>query len=423
MRNNNHDAPRGVLALRALILLAMGLVVTACSSGGDDSQDQKTPPTPVDTVKIKPHSVDVYAEYPGRVRGKQTARIIGRVTGILESKNYDEGSIVHKGDLLFKIDPKPYRATVDQRKGQLANAKASLADSTRVWKRTRHLYKANAVSEAERDKALSNYQSDKAAVQEGKADLESAQIDLNYTTVEAPITGVTSLRDVDLGSLVKANDTKLTTITQLDPVYVRFALPEDDAFARQKALSEMGNESSDKATRDATIMLKNGKTFPYKAKVDFTQSTIDPNTGTVRLRAIVKNPHNTLMPGRYVRARLRIRTLQHALTIPEAAISSGQRTQVFVVDHGKAKAVAVKLGPDTDQGQVITDGLEPGDRVITSGLGTLKAGAPVKVKHDDDDNNNNDKSSGGGKQDSEPGESSQGASSSSADSGSSQHSS
>ncbi|KEZ79173.1 efflux RND transporter periplasmic adaptor subunit [Salinisphaera hydrothermalis] len=416
MRNNDYEASRGALALRALIVLSATVVLAACGQGSGGGQAQaKTPPTPVHAVKVEPHSVDVYAEYPGRVQGKQTAKVIGRVTGILESKNYDEGSIVHKGDLLFKIDPKPYQATVDQRKAQLASARAALSNSSRIWKRTRKLYKANAVSQAERDQALSTYQSDQAAVQQAKANLESAQIDLNYTRVKAPITGVTSLRDVDLGSLVQANQTQLTTITQLDPVYVLFALPEDDAFARQKALSEMGKQSSDEATREATIILNNGQDFPYKADVDFTQSTIDPDTGTVRLRAIVKNPHNQLMPGRYVRVRLRIQTLQHAITVPEAAIASGQQTQVFVVENGKAKAVAVKLGPNTAQGQVITDGLKAGDQVVTSGLGTLKSGAPVKVKQDQQSNAGSPADKGG------HGNADQQDSTSSADDGSSQH--
>lgn len=384
MRTDHLQTVRQSFALRTLIAMATTLVVTACGSSGagDGSQgQQKAPPTPVHTVKATPRTVPVYSEYPGRVRGKQTAQVIGRVTGVLESKNYEEGSIVHKGDLLFKIDPKPYQATVNQRKGELASAKAALANSTRIWERTRKLYKANAVSQAERDQALSDYQADKAAVQQAKANLESAQIDLNYTSVEAPLTGVTSLRDVDLGSLVTANQTQLTTITQLDPVYVLFAIPEDDAFARQKALKEMGQQTTSSATRDATIILNDGQKFPHKGQVDFTQSTIDPDTGTVQLRAIVDNPDNELMPGRYVRARIRVRTLHDAITVPDQAIASGgQRTQVYVVKNGKAQSVAVELGPQTDQGQVINKGLSAGDQVITTGLGTLKAGAPVKVQ-------------------------------------------
>ncbi|HET7314918.1 efflux RND transporter periplasmic adaptor subunit [Salinisphaera sp.] len=379
MHNSYWAASRKTVALRVLTLFVAGVTLAGCGSGGQKQGQAKTPATSVHTVTVKPHTVPVYSEYPGRVNGKQTAQVIGRVTGILESKNYNEGSLVHKGDLLFKIDPRPYQATVDQREAQLASAKAALANSSRVWERTRKLYQANAVSEAERDQALSNYESDKAAVQQAKANLESARIDLDYTTVEAPLTGVTSLRDVDLGALVTANQTKLTTITQLDPVYVLFALPEDDAFARQKALREMGQKTTDSATRQATIILNNGKVFPYKGKVDFTQSTIDPNTGTVQLRAIVKNPNNRLMPGRYVRVRVRIQTLHDAITVPAQAISTGQRTQVFVVKNGKAETRAVTLGPLTESGRVIQKGLSPGARVITTGLGTLSAGAPVKV--------------------------------------------
>ena len=393
MRFGNHVAPRRMTAFRTFFVLSLAATLAACggsgeSGGGGESkggQSQKQPPTKVSAVTVQPSSVDVYAEYPGRVQGKQTARIIGRVNGVLLAKNYQEGSIVHQGDLLFTIDPKPYRATVNQRKATLASAEASLANSRRIYNRTKRLYDSNAVSEAERDQALANFNTDQAAVQQAKANLESAQIDLGYTRVEAPITGVTSLRDIDLGSLVTANQTQLTTITQLDPVYVLFALPEDDAFARRKALAEMGKSSSDASTREATIITNNGDVFPYKGEVDFTQSTIDPETGTVQLRAVVKNPDNELMPGRYVRTRVRIQTLDNALVIPNEAVSdSGQRVNVYVVDdQGKASTQAVTLGPDTDSGRVITKGLEPGDQVITSGLGTLQPGMPVQVKAKD----------------------------------------
>lgn len=393
MRFRTHVAPRRMTAFRTLFVLSLAATLAACggsgeSGGGGESkggQSQKQPPTKVSAVTVQPSSVDVYAEYPGRVQGKQTARIIGRVNGVLLAKNYQEGSIVHQGDLLFTIDPKPYRATVNQRKATLASAEASLANSRRIYNRTKRLYDSNAVSEAERDQALANFNTDQAAVQQAKANLESAQIDLGYTRVEAPITGVTSLRDIDLGSLVTANQTQLTTITQLDPVYVLFALPEDDAFARRKALAEMGKSSSDASTREATIITNNGDVFPYKGEVDFTQSTIDPETGTVQLRAVVKNPDNELMPGRYVRTRVRIQTLDNALVIPNEAVSdSGQRVNVYVVDdQGKAATQAVTLGPDTDSGRVITKGLEPGDQVITSGLGTLQPGMPVQVKAKD----------------------------------------
>lgn len=380
---DHSGASLGARATRVVLTCIFIASLAACgkdSGGGQGGGAGQQPPTPVQATTVQPHQVEVYAEYPGRVEGKRTVQVIGRVDGILLKKDYTEGSIVKKGQLLFKIDPRPFQATVDQRKATLASARAKLSNSTRIWKRTKHLFEANAVSEAERDQALANYQSDNAAVQQAKANLESAQIDLGYTSVNAPLTGVTSLREVDEGSLIKANQTMLTSITQLDPVYVLFALPEDDAFARNKALKAMGQKTTDEATREATILLSDGSTFPYKGQVDFTQSTINADTGTVQLRAVLKNPDNTLMPGRYVRARVRITTLPNALTVPDAAVSTGgQRTQVFVIKDGKAQSVAVELGPLTDQGRVISSGLSAGDQVATTGLGALQSGAPVKV--------------------------------------------
>lgn len=385
MQTDISGASQSVRATRVVVTCLFIVALTACGKGGGQAGQgaPKHPPTPVQVKTVAPHQVDVSAEYPGRVQGKRTVQVIGRVTGILVKKDYTEGSVVKKGQLLFKIDPKPFQATVDQRKATLASARAKLANSTRIWHRTKRLYQANAVSQAERDQALANYQSDKASVQQAAADLESAQIDLGYTQVNAPLTGVTSLREVDEGSLVTANQTKLTSITQLDPVYVLFALPEDDAFARRKALADMGEKSSSKATREATITRSDGSALSYKGTVDFTQSTIDPDTGTVQLRAIVKNPKNALMPGAYVRVRLRIQTLDKAITVPDQAVSDdGQQTLVFIVKDGKAKPVKVELGPKTSDGRLIKSGLSQGDQVITSGLGTIKPGAPVKVAPD-----------------------------------------
>lgn len=371
----------GMPPLRACAILMLSLVLAACgSNSGGQSKPSAPPPVPVQVETVHPKTVDVYSQYPGRVEGRLTVQVVARVEGVLLKRHYTEGQLVHKGDLLYTIDPKPFQATVDQRKAQLASARASLHNSARVWRRTKHLYKVNAVSRADRDSALSNYESDRAAVQQAQANLESAQINLGYTQVKAPITGVTSLRQIDEGSLVQ-NGTKLTTITQLNPVYVLFALPEDDAIARRKALAQMGNKTSNASTRAATVILPGGKPYPIKGVVDFTQSTINPATGTVQLRAEVKNPNNAMMPGRYVRVRIRLETLDNALVVPDKAISSGQQqTQVFVVVDGKAQPKAVTLGPSVAGGRVISKGLAPGDRVITTGLGVIHPGAPVKIK-------------------------------------------
>jgi len=383
MPKKSFGASRRALSIRAGLVLTLSAALAACgSSDGGEKSKQEAPPSQVKVKSVQPHDVQVFAEYPGRVEGKRTVQVIGRVNGILEKKSYTEGSIVKKGQLLYTIDPRPFQATVDQRKAALASARAAAANSTRIYNRTKRLYQANAVSEAERDQALATYESDQASVQQAKANLESAQIDLGYTKVSSPLTGVTSLREVDEGALIQANQTMLTSITQLDPVYVLFALPEDDALVRRKALEEMGGKTTDKTTSAATIILSDGTEFPNKAVVDFTQSTINPQTGTVQIRAIVKNTDNALMPGRYVRARVKLQD-RDAITVPSKSLSDdGQRTTVFVIKNGKAEQAPVELGPNVDDGVVITKGLKAGDKVVVSGLGTLKGGASVKIVGD-----------------------------------------
>ncbi|MBO9469792.1 efflux RND transporter periplasmic adaptor subunit [Endozoicomonas sp. G2_2] len=380
---HSYSAPArgGSFGLRASWMLALTVALAAC--GGESpqgQQQQQQPPVPVDVKTVIPHTVDVMSEYPGRVRGRRTVEVRARVEGILERRFYNEGEIVEKGDMLFTIDPKPFQAVVNQRKAELASAKASLNQAQRTWNRVRRLYEVDAVSEAERDDSLSQLETSRAMVQQAQANLDAAQIDLGYTKVEAPLTGVTSLRDVDEGALVSSG-TQLTTITQLDPVQILFALPEDDAIARRTALAAMGNRSTDERTREATIILPDGSEFPVKGVVDFTQSTINPETGTVQLRAVVKNTNNALMPGRYVRARIRLDTRNNAIVVPNIAVSDGeQQTQVFIVEDGKAKPVSVELGPVVEEGRLVESGLSGGEQVIVSGLGQVKPGASVKAE-------------------------------------------
>lgn len=366
---------------RVCLCVFGAILLAGCGGEGDRAQAQQQAPAPVSVAvrTVQPAPVEVYATYPGRVRGAREVQVLARIEGILLERHYNEGQIVEQGQLLATIDPRPFLATVEQREAQLAGAEVELNQAQRVWQRVSRLYEVNAVSEAERDQALSALEAGRASVQLAEANLESARIDLSYTTVEAPLTGVTSLEDVDEGALV-TQGTRLTTVTELDPVYVLFSLPAEDAMVRQQALTAMVEE--DGVTRTATLILPSGAVFDGQGEVDFTQSTINPATGTVRLRAVFDNSENNLVPGRFVRVRIRLETRENAIVVPNKAISDNQQlTQVYVVaDDNTAAAVRVVLGPTVAQGRIIEDGLEPGDRVITIGLGQVSAGAPVEIK-------------------------------------------
>lgn len=369
------DFRAGVILLLSIVLLLAG-----CGSGDDSAAaaQRAAPPVSVAVQTIDPGTVDVYASYPGRISGAREVEVRARVEGVLLQRHYNEGAFVQKGQLLLTIDPRSLEAVVKQREAQVAQAKAQLSQAQQAWQRVSKLYKVNATSEAERDKARAALHTAQASVELAQANLETAQISLDYTTVEAPLSGVTSLQEIDEGALV-THGTLLTTITQLDPVNVLFSVPAEDALMREKALAAMGQE--DGATRKATLVLPTGKTYPQSGVVDFTQSTIDPNTGTVRLRAVFDNGKHHLVPGRFVRIRIRLETRKNAIVVPEKAIGDNQQSSIVyvVTDENKVAAVPVQLGPVVENGRIIEKGLSPGDKVITVGLGSARPGSSVKI--------------------------------------------
>lgn len=382
---NINNFARRRLVLAGVLLLVVAVPALVGCEGGEGAAKQKgrrsATPIPVAVKTVEPGKADVYAVYPGRVRGKREVEVRSRVEGILLKRHYNQGAFVKKGQLLFTINPEPFKATVKQRKAQLAEARANLNQAQQVWQRVSQLYEANAVSEAERDEAHAQLETAQAAVALAKANLEAAQIKLDYTTVEATLSGVTSLQEVDVGALV-TQGTLLTTITQLDPVHVLFAVPAEDALMRKKALAAIGDQGGAAATRAVTLILPSGEVYDQTGYVDFTQSTIDPGTGTVRLRAVFDNADRKLVPGRFVRVRIRLETRDNAVVIPNKAITDSQlQTRVYVVtDDNKAKPVPVELGPMVAGGRIIEEGLEPGDRVIVIGLGQVRPGAAVAIK-------------------------------------------
>nr|WP_307638749.1 efflux RND transporter periplasmic adaptor subunit [Pseudomonas jinjuensis] len=336
----------------------------------------------VETVKAEELPVEI--EYSARTAGFREVEVRAQVSGILQKRTYEEGRPVKQGQQLFLIDQRPYQAALAQAKGSLAQTMARYRQTDRDLRRIRELQKKGYASESELDRYISAFEQAKADVEAAKANVEAKQIDFNYTTVIAPISGVASKETRSEGSLVVASDPNsslLTKLTQLDPVYVNFAVPDTDA-ARLNAGVKSGQlklPADGKLSTD--IYFGDGTKYPLSGVVDFTDSFVNTGTGTVNARAVVPNPEQQLIPGQFVRVTIKGLTRENALTIPERALAQGPRgTFVYVVDKDGFARMRQVAAPQTVKGRwVIDSGLDVGDRVIVDGLPKVRPDQPVKI--------------------------------------------
>lgn len=308
-----------------------------------------------------------------------------RVDGILEERLYREGQVVNEGDALFRIDPEPYEIALRRAEAERANAQAAYNQASREWRRIASLYERDAVSQRERDRALSEFELAEAQRAVADAAVRDAQRNLRYTEVQAPLSGTTGLEVLPEGSLIERG-TLLTRITRHDPIHVRFALPEGDA-AVQRAARQARLAAGDDHEYEAHLRLPDGTTYAHTGTVDFTDSTIDPRTGSVTARAVFPNVEHRIVPGQFLRVRLLLERHQDAVVVDETAVGEGREgPQVFVVDEeGTARARPVELGPVVDGRQIILDGLTPGERLVVNGHVALHDGMAVDVVADRSD--------------------------------------
>ena len=348
-------------------------------------QAADAPPAPevlVETVKVE--ALPLEFEYSARTAGYREVQVRAQVSGILQERTYLEGSQVKQGQVMFRIDPRTYQAALSRAKGALAQEQARYRQTERDLKRIRELQKKGFASESELDNAISNFEQSKANIQAAEAEVQSKQIDLDYTTVKAPISGITSKETVSEGSLMVAGDPSaslLSNITQLDPIYVNFAAPDSDVESVRSGLQNGSLVLPEDGKMSVQIKLGDGSVYPLEGKVDFTDSLVDRGTGTVSARAVVPNPDQTLLPGQFVRVQVKGLSIPNAMTLPERAIAQGPGgTFVYVVDDGGvARKRQVTTGHTAKGRWVIVSGISAGDRVIVEGLPKVRPDSPVKV--------------------------------------------
>ena len=359
-------------------VLAASLVLAAC---GDKAPPAGPPPSPeVGVVTVAPKTLDVPTELPGRVEAARVAQVRARVTGIVQKRLFTEGSDVKAGDVLFQIDPAPYRAAIDSAKAALAKAQANEQQASGLLNRYKPLREANAISQQDFVNATSSAAQAAADVAAAKAAVQTAQLNLDYATVTAPISGRIGQALVTEGALVSATEaTQMALIQQVDQVYVNFAQPVADITRLRKAFAS-GKSKSLGVSIPVRIALDDGSELAQPGKLLFSDLTVDPTSGQVNVRARVANPDGALMPGMYVRGRIAQQQVDSAVLLPQQAVQrTTQNDTVLVVGaDGKPATRVVKLGGTESGNWIVLDGLKPGEQVIADGFQKIRPGLGVK---------------------------------------------
>ncbi|HKN20017.1 MAG TPA: efflux RND transporter periplasmic adaptor subunit [Terracidiphilus sp.] len=352
------------------------LAVTGCSKA---NAALKLPDTEVLVATPVQRDVPVQNEWVATTDGYVNAEIRPQVSGYIVKQDYKEGAFVHKGEVLFEIDPRPFQATLDRAKADLAQAEAQLGKSRIDVERDTPLAEKKAVPKEKLDNEIQAKLAAEAEVEACKATVERAELDLGWTKVTSLVDGVAGIAEVQMGNLVGPN-VRLTSVSQVDPIKVYFPISEQE-YLQAKHLSSTV-QPMDLFDSAPELILADGTVYPHKGRILLTDRQVDPSTGTIRLIAAFPNPGNILRPGQYGRVRIQTSIRKSALLVPQSAVQELQGGyQVAVVgSDNKASIRAVKAGEKIGTMWVILDGLKMDDRVIVEGVGKVTDGTPVVPK-------------------------------------------
>jgi len=362
-----------------LAVAALGIFVSGCNKS---QATTTTVPLEVGVVTVEQRDVPVYSEWVATLDGYVNAEIRPQVSGYIIKQDYTEGSLVRKGQVLFEIDPRPFTAALDRAKGDLAQAQAQLGKSTLDVERDTPLAEARAIAKSQLDNEVQAKLGAQAAVESGRAAVEQAALNLEWTKVTSLVDGIAGIAQVQIGNLVGANSI-LTSVSQVEPIKAFFPISEHEYLIAQS----QGNSISSQHTirffgTTVELILADGRVYPQKGKVLLADRQVDANTGTIRIIAAFPNPGNILRPGQYGRVRVETNLKKEALLLPQSAVAQSQGSyQVAIVgsDH-KVSMRTVKPGETVGTMWVIDEGLIPGEQVAAEGPQKLREGTLVTPK-------------------------------------------
>ena len=366
----------------ALLVLAGLALVAGCNKAAKSGPPQYPPPDVV-TAAVEQRDVPIYGEWVANLDGYTNAQIQPQVSGYLIRQDYKEGSQVRKGQVLYEIDPRPFQAALDQAKGQLAQANAQLQLSDINVKRDTPLSEARAIARSALDNDLQTQAANAATVKAQQAGVEAAQLNLGFTKVRSLLDGIAGIATIQVGSLVNSS-TVLTTVSQVQPIKVYFAISEQEYLSLTKKAREGGAadllHSSTRVPIELT--LSNGSVYPSKGYIAFVDRQVNPATGTIRVAAAFPNPGNLLRPGQYGKVRAQTALQRGALLVPQRAVTELQGSYQVAIVNGdnKVHIQNVEVGQQIGQNWLVTSGLKPGEQIVVEGNGKLADGMPVHPK-------------------------------------------
>lgn len=388
----NYKNRTRIIGLSAILILAIGGAIVWINSG-------KKKPADAPAVCVMPagvQNVEIYGEYVGRIRAQQFVEVRARVEGFLENMLFEEGTHVEKGQILFVIDPRVYKARAEKARAQLHKDEAQEKKAERDLERIRPLYEQNAASRLDLDNAVAAYETAKASVNMSKADVDQAEQELSYTIVRSPISGQISERHVDLGTIVGTEGKSLlATIVKSDTVLVDFSMTALDYLKSKERNVIIGQRDSTRSWQPTiSITLPDNSVYPYRGAVDFAEPQVDPRTGTFSVRAEMPNPNHDLLPGQFTKVKVLLDVREHATVVPQKAlIIEKGGAYIFVMrKDSTVERRFIELGPEFGNNVVVERGLVPKEMIVTEGFHKLMPGMKVNAMPETERKNNKEAS-------------------------------